>query len=352
MSGGADTGGADTGGASPTTDGGGSSGPAQVIPKMRGEVDDGDDGGPANDNGTPRTRTPKPTKHKIKYFGQEREVSSLDEVLPLLSDDYEHEITVSGQARKAKYPDLVRGYQLSEGAFDRMRKAAEIEKSWGEKLKHGSEDPIWGMQNLLGVQDPTMFAAQLIKQRMAEDEQIRKAYEEGDHLTHQRLVNERAKRELEQQKAFELAKQQREEQAQKQAAAQQARAKSIHDAVKAAGLPWTRSLAAHATAIDAKWRSLGHELPADHVAAEAGKEWFAEVNGHLDSLDEEGLVKFLGDQRRKKLREYELAAVRKSAKQAQQQPAQTQNGNGAAKRNDTPKGMTEREYLNRMRGGG
>lgn len=348
----ADVGGGDMGGgdSSPAPDTSQNREPAQVIP--RGSSADGDDGGgldsdPANDNGQPRTRTPKPTKHKIKFFGQEREIASLEDVLPMLSDDYEHEIPVSGQARKAKYPDLVRGYQLSEGAFQRMQKAAETERQWSEKIKHGREDPEWALQMMFGIEDPIQWAAQRVKKRMESDADLDALYQ-NDRFEWQRRMDKIADDRKSQRDAFETAQKETQQRQQRHRAEQQRIAKDMRTAVEGAGMPWNRATASIAQQIHEKYASVGHPLPPADVAAMAREEFQKMMYEHMDKFDDDGFANFLGPERRKKLRAFELAQVRKGERKPAQQPAS--NGNGA-KPQPAAKGLSEAEYLRQMRGG-
>ncbi len=347
--GGGDIGGGDTGGSSSPSgsESTASREPTQVIPRTRGDGDDGgDDDGPANDNGQPRTRTPKPTKHKVKFFGQEREISSLEEAISLLNDDYEHEIPVSGEKRKAKYPDMVRGYQLSEGAFDRMRKAAELEKSVNERLEHAKQDPEWGLQMMFGVEDPLTWAAERVRKQMSVDAKLKELYDSGNHFEHQRLMDQLADQRKAQRDAFNEAKR---KQAEEQKARKEASARTegeVRKAVEGAGMPWNSATRTIAGEIYAQYSAVGHQLNPADVAAMAREKYIAMINQHIDSYDDEGLVKFLGDARRKKLRQYELAEVRRGGKvQEAPKPAAT-NG---AKRPEPNKGMTEKEFRDQWR---
>lgn len=335
------------GGASPSgSDSAPSREPAQVIPRTRADGDDGDDDASAtNDNGTPRTRTPKPTKHKVKFFGQEREIGSLEEALPFLTDDYEHEIPVSGEKRKAKYPDLVRGYQMSEGAFDRMRKAAELEKSIGGRLEHGKKDPAWALEMLHGVPDHVRWAAEVVRGQITQEKELDELYQ-TDRFEWQRRMDKMADDRKARRDAFEAQQKQtvEEERARKESAARTE--SEVRKAVEAAGLPWNSSTRTAAGEIYAQYAAVGHQLSPGDVAAMAREKYIAQINAYIDSLDDDGLIKFIGDGRRKKLRQYELAEVRRGGKQ---EPAKPPSTNGASKPKTESKGMTEKEYREQFR---
>jgi hypothetical protein len=343
---GGDMGGADTG--SPAPSGGdpaASREPAQVIPRARGEGDDGDDDGAPDANGQPRVRTPKPTKHKVKFFGQEREIASLEDVLPMLSDDYELEVPVSGQTRKAKYPDLVRGYQMSEGAFDRMRKAAELEKTIGSRLEHAKKDPAWALEMLHGVPDHVRWAAEVVRNQMSQEKELDELYQ-TDRFEWQRRMDKLADDRKARRDAYEAEQKRSVEEARTRKEAAERTEGEVRKACEAVGMKWNAQTRSIAGEIYQKYQQVGHQLPPADVAAMARAEYVKQINEHLDSLDDEGLVKFLGDARRKKLRQYELAEVRRGGKvQEAPKPANT---NGAKPKQDS-KGMTEKEFKNQWR---
>jgi hypothetical protein len=77
------------------------------------------------------------------------------------------------------------------------------------------------------------------------------------------------------------------------------------------------------------------------------EQYLKQVTGYIDTLDDDGLAKFLGDERRKKLRALELKQLQKGQKQPQSQPAATHAP--AAKTNGT-KGISEGDFMRSIRG--
>lgn len=342
----ADTGGGGDGGG----DSGGSRSPAQVIPSraaMEGHGGEDDGADAASDNGKV-TRPPKPQKHKVKRFGKEIEIGSLEDAAKMLSDDWEDEISVSGQARKAKFSDLVRGYQLSEGSFDRMRKASEIEKGWQEKIEHATKDPEWGLMMMLGVEDPMQFYAQQFKRQMAIDAELKRLYEAGDTYGHQRMMDKladerKAKRDAfnEHKRKSEAESNQRKERAARNEAA-------VKQAIEATGLAWNDSVRTIAGNIARKWAEVGNPMAPADIAAMAREEYIGQIKALIGGFDDDGIVNFLGPDIRKRLRQHELAEVRKGAKPA---PVTAVPANTNGQRKEPEKGISEAEFMRRARAG-
>jgi hypothetical protein len=213
-------------------------------------------------------------------------------------------------------------------------------------MEHAKQDPEWGLQMMFGVEDPLRWAAERVKKQMAIDKQLAELYESGNHFEHQRLVDKLADERKQRRDAFEANKQ-RAIAEQKQRAEHNARIeKDIRTAIEAAGLDWDAT-ATIAHRIHQKYAAVGHQLAPADLAAMAKEQYIAQIYKHIDALDDDSLVRFLGDQRRARLRKFELNEVRKGSKPAAPAAPKPANTNGSSK----PAGISEGDFLRQMRGG-
>lgn len=305
---------------------------------------------PANDNAAPRERAaandnaepeePKwaREKTKIKRGGEEREYT-LKEALAMLGDDYEHEVIVSKEPRKAKYADLVRGYQKSGGAEQLMRQAAEERRKLQEQIEFGKKDPEYVLRDVLGIEDPEQWAIDRVRARIAREKEL-DALHESDPGEYHRRMQAMAEEKLTRKTAFETTRKQREEQAR---AAQESNQKQRQHALgllKAAGLPQSDSVLSHVGAVMRKYAELQYPGTIEEAVAEAKQSYLGEVFGMLDGLGDEQLLEVLGKDRRKRLRELELAKV--NGKPA---PRQQDGDEPPTRRTSAPKEISEREFM-------
>ncbi len=305
---------------------------------------------PANDNGKPRAandnaqqpaeQAEKPKwyreKAKLKRGGQERELT-VEEALSMLSDDYEHEVTVSGESRKAKYTDLVRGYQKSSGAEQLMRQAADLKKQIAEQIEYGKKDPGWVLENVLGIENRREWAKEQVREMIREEAELN-ALLESDPGEYHKRIEARVRADLERRNGFQTQRQQREAQAkaaQEQRAQAEAKAREL---IKAAGLP--PSALGRVGEVMRKYQELGYSGTLEEAVAEAREAYVSETFGWFDAHDDEKLLELLGPERRKRLRELELSKVkpRPAAKESEREES------SAPRRGAETKEISEAEF--------
>lgn len=278
-------------------------------------------------------------KTKIKRGGQERELT-IKEALAQLSDDYEHEVTVSGATRKAKHADILRGYQKSAGAEDLMRKASEAQRTIAEQIEFAKKDPAWALESILGIEDHREWAKQVVMQLYNEEKELDALIEKDPSAYHQRM-QQRVKADFERKQSFEASKRQREEQAAKaRAAREQAQAKAL-ELLKANRL--SPAQLNRVGEVLNKYQQYGHQVSIEEAVAEVRDGYQAETLAWLDSHSDEELLSLLGDARRKRLRELELAKVG-TRKPAAKEPEEGERRT----RRDEPKQISEAQFMNRF----
>jgi len=272
---------------------------------------------PANDNGdadpgsSGKPAEPKwlTEKTKIKRGGQERELA-IKEALDMLGDDYEHEIDFGKEKRKAKYADLVRGYQKADGAESLMRQTAEQRKQMAEQIEHGKKNPHWVLENVLGIQDHRQWAADIIRQQIREETQLTQLAQ-SDPSAYHRAMEERARQAFEQKTSFERSAAEKKAQAEQAAERNRKMQADAQAALKAVGLPANDSTFRMLGQAWQKYQELGHEMPLADLAHEVRDAYVKDTFGWLDQHDDDSLLKLLGDERRKRLREIELRSLSK-----------------------------------------
>ena len=277
----------------------------------------GSNSAPANDNGKPESGAgDKPAepkwlteKTKIKRGGQERELA-LKEALAMLDDDYEHEVDFGKEKRKAKYTDLVRGYQKADGAEGLMRQAAEQRKQMAEQIEHGKKNPHWVLENVLGIQDHRLWAAEIINQQIQEETQLTQLAQTNPGAYH-RAMEDRARKAFEAKTSFERSAAEKKAQAEQAAERKKQAFTQAEAALKAVGLPANDATFTLFGKLHQKYAELGHEMSFADIAHEAREAFVKDTFGWLDGHDDENLMKLLGDDRRKRLREIELRSLNK-----------------------------------------
>ncbi len=335
------------GSSSPSPSSGGGSGAAPANDNGKGLGDGARD--PASGQGAPSEANPeKPKwyreKAKLKHGGQEREIT-VEEALSMLSDDYDHPVTVSGEERKVKRDELIRGYQKSGGAEQLMRKAAEQRKALEDQIAYGRENPQWVLENVLNVGDHEEWAINVVKQRIQRERELAELYE-ANPLEHSNRMMKLAEERLARKTAYE---QRQREQAEQQRISQE-RMRELDAkataAAKAVGLPLTAQTRAVIGQLWNKYRELGYEAPIEEIIHEAKQEYVREVFGFIDQHDDDKLLELLGNDRRKRLRELELRKVGNGASNGKQQRAESESREPAPKK---VREITEAEFMKSVR---
>lgn len=331
--------GGDAGGAGDAGAGGTQVMPSQAALKGQAANDnavDGDDGAEPG-----KAAAPKAQKFKLKRLGKDVE-ADLETLQRMASDDWEEPVTVGGQERKARYQDLVRGYQMSEGSFDRMRKAAEIEKQWAERMDFGKKDPGWFLETQFGVEDHEDWAHHVILKKIERDKKLKELYEAGDMYGFNKLTQDIAAERNKRKDTFKQAQEAAIKRQQDMAEQRKKTQASVEAAFKAGGVPLNDATKAIAGRIYGEYSEIGHDLPHDHLAAMVRDEYVKLVNSYLDQLDDDGLLGFLGDNRRKKLRELEVQKMNSGGKKPAPKPEQKPQ---PKRENGKPAGITAAQFL-------
>ena len=331
-------------------------GPRQAMPSAAAldalaRDDDGEEAEVLDGDGKPKPRAPKekPFKFKVKRGGTEREMTA-EEAAAELSDDYEHTFKIrEGVEKKMRRRDIERAIQLSEGAMDKMREAAERRKEFEARDAFLKKDPWSYLERFGGVQsheEMVMQRAHELLQEQAELEQLSKQ----NPFAFQQRMREKVARDMERRQQFERAHaQQAEQQRMQQQAAKEYEAK-LGESFKGAGVPlndYTKLLAAK---VWKEYHDVGHELSPQDIADMTRDAYEREVLGYFDGRDDESLFKLLGDKRRERFRKLELAAVKRGggAKPANDNGGGAQPQRSAAAANGK-KPMTEGEFMKQLR---
>lgn len=328
----------------------GSSGPApgggqtQVIPSARSMEAGTDDGDPAATRlpaDPSKPAKPRPSKHSFKRLGVEQQLE-VDQALAMLGDDFEHEIPLGEEKRKVRFPDLVRGYQMSDAALSRMRQAAEIRKHNEELIEWGKRPENRGafVEQHLGVTDHVQWASEIITAAMKDEAELQELLTH-DPARYHRTIQERARQGLEKAGELKARKEQEERSRVERARGQKEMNDRVTEAFKAVRVPLNDSTKAAAGRIYQTYADVGYELPLSQLADMVRDEYVSELRGYVSALDDDGLLGLLGDGLRDKLRKLELKTLRGGKKQ---DPAETPRPSGGGG-NGSKKGITASEFL-------
>lgn len=266
--------------------------------------------GNAGNDATPEGPKWPKAKFKAKRGGAELELD-VETAYRMLGDDYEHEIPLGGDKKgKFKWNEIERRVQRSEGAEELMRKAASLRKEHEEQVAFARQNPDWGLQALLGIEDPDKWASDHLMKRI-EDEAMLKKLAQTDESAFFAEMEKRAADKLARKNAFAEQKRQLAEQQAKAAENEKRGRAVIEAALKEAGMPVNARMERHVLKAISDLQELGYRPPnlvADVVAA-ASKAYQEESFGWLDEVPDERILELLGPDRRKRLRELELAIV-------------------------------------------
>lgn len=304
---------------------------------------DGGDDSPERAGADP-AKPPKPraSKHTFKRLGVEQQLE-LDQALAMLGDDFEHEIPLGEEKRKVRYPDLVRGYQMSDGALTRMRQAAEIRKQNEELLQWGRrpENRAAFVEQHLGVEDHVQWASEVIRAAMKDEAELQELSQHDPHAYH-RKMEQRATEKITKATELRARKEQEERGRAERARGQKEMNDRVTEAFKGAKLPLNDATKAAAGRIYKSYADVGYELPLSQLADMVRDEYVRELRGYVTALDDEGLLGLLGDGLRDKLRKLELKTLRGGGKKAEPaEPVRVASSGG----NGSKKGITASEFL-------
>lgn len=276
---------------------------------------------------------PAPTKPgdrlKFKRGGQERE-ASIEEASHMLSDDYEHEWTgPGGKVVKTKWQDLVRLAQKGSGALEKMQKLAEREKEIAASEQWGRENVDAYLETRLGVQDVEKWVKDQARKMRDFDRKVELLMQphvqgedgnfyrnphynpaEGNRLLSERLAEKQSRRQ-----AWEKSQAEQKQQAEQRQAESQKRRDVIGRVMSEHRLPMDEMTFRIASKIVDQHREANMELTGAELAQMTREGVHKSMHGYFNSLDNQGLASFLGDDLRAKLREYELEAVKAARKQ-------------------------------------
>lgn len=338
-----------SGGSSGPAGGTGGGAPTQVIPSTKaleagyeppdsGSEPRGGKGEPGKDPAAPK---PRASKHTFKRLGAEQTLE-LEQALAMLGDDFEHEVPIGEEKRKVRYPELVRGYQMSDGALTRMRQAAEIRKQNEELLAWGRNPENHGafLEQHLGIDDHVNWAAEVIRRAMKDETELQEMLQSDPHGYHKK-IEARAAQKLQKQSELKARKEQETRTRAERVQRQKDVDAQVTEAFKAGGLPRNDSTMTAAARIYKQYADVGYELPYGQLVDMVRQEYVSELRGYVAQLGDDELVGLLGDELRDKLRKLELKTLRGAKKQDPETPRPSGGGNGHA----SSKGITANEYL-------
>lgn len=257
--------------------------------------------------------TEGPARYKYRRGEEEREASG-EELAAMLNDDYEHEFR-GPDAKPVKYnwKAIERAVQKDAGAQEAIRRAREYQKSLMAERELGKKDVFGYLQRHLGIADPEAWAREQVANMYREHTELEDLHARDPMAAIEKMRQmERAK--LERQSAYERQQREAQESAQRQQAESQRNDQELRGHLKAAGIPQTKHNLARAVGIFVQHRDdMGIRLGLDQVAALLQKELLQEALGLFDGQADP--LKFLGDKRRSKLRDLEVAALKAAKKE-------------------------------------
>lgn len=269
---------------------------------------------------TPVAETPAVAKYKYRRRGEERELTGA-ELAQRYDDEYEHEFRgPKGAPVKKRWSEIERSVQKSEGAENAIRAAQEERKALGQSREWGKKNVADYLQRYLGVQDPEAWALDIARKRFEQETTINDLMlgnrERGiapDPYRAQEMLRELERNKLT--RAQTWAQQEAEGRAaeEKRTANVRELNQRVANELQKVGIKPTPHNMARAAAIHRENRELEIDLTFDQVAAELKKTLRAELLASLD--EEQDLIGLLGEKRRAKIRELEIAAT-KAAKKA------------------------------------
>jgi hypothetical protein len=293
----------------------------------------------------------KAERLKAKWFGKDHEATPA-ELRKMLSDDYEHEFRgPDGRSVKQNWKAIQRSVQLSEGAHDKMREAAAERQRYAELINWGKQNVPEFLSAHLGmdIEDLVIEHGRKMFERQQE-------YAKLSPMEQQRRMAQDAERKAEAKYAWERQQRERAEQARATKEAETRAESAVGAALSQRGMKATPKNIALAKSIFQEFSEVGYKITLDDLADMTVDRYRSDLLGELDGHDGEKLLELLGPERRQKLRELEMAAVksdkdkaREAAKTQRQESRERPNtANGSGKR----KGITEAEFNRMFRMGG
>lgn len=259
-----------------------------------------------------------PSRHKVKWLGREEELG-VEDLVKRFSDDHEFEFRgPKGQPVKARWADIERHVQLSSGAQEAIKRAAAERQQFQQSIEWARENPGLALEQLFGVEDHEQWAFEIAARKYQREAELTQLAQ-TDPVAHQRELARIFNEKLKAKQALTERQQQQQREAAERRQAAQAYEQQVRAALQANGIKPTPHNLARAAAIAREQGQLGIDLEPRQIAYELRKAWDAEVLEHLDSYQIEKLLGYLGDGRRAKLREAEIAAVKQARKTEQQQ---------------------------------
>ncbi len=267
--------------------------------------------GSAPTEGSSDKPAPKVEKISARAFGRDWE-GTQDELMSMISDDYEHTFKVGEAERKLRWNDIQRAVELSDGALTRMREAATKRKEVEGLMAQAKEDPAWFLREHLG-QDPNKWASDLVYEEMRRNQELQELQQKNPAAAIQRM-QELEREKVRREEAARQTREKAERDAAERARVKQEFEEAIPGHFKEAGLPdnaMTRSLF---YSIGREYHEVGNPLPPQHVAQMAREQWDSMHRSYLEGMDDERLPAHLGDKMRERLRKLEVAALKQAGK--------------------------------------
>ena len=311
---------------------------------------------PASNEGAESTATEStegaaaegPAKFKAKWRGADHE-DTAENLRRMLSDEYEHEFSgPEGRTVKQTWPQITRSVQLSEGAQQKMREAAEERKRYSSMLEWGKANVPEFLSSQLGmdIEDLVMEHGRRMFERSQE-------YAKLSPIERERRIAQDAERKAEAKYAWERQQRELAEQARSAKEAESRAEAAVSQALQQRGLKPSAKNLALARELYQEYSSVGFKLTLENLADMTVEKYRKGLLDELDGHEGESLLQLLGSERREKLRQLEIAAAdtekRKAKEKAKEQRATAPRpANGAGEK----KGLSDAEFRKHYRIGG
>jgi hypothetical protein len=270
---------------------------------------------------------------KARVLGRDFE-GSQEDLLGMLSDDFEHEFTgPGGEPVKLNWAGVGRAVQMSHGALARMQQAKELQKQLEQQRVWAQENPdnmAAYLETHLGVEDHEAWVIDRAKALYQRDQELEQMHQNAPSEYHRRM-KELAQARFERKQAWEK-RQAEQQQAAKDRAAQTAEVRrEVEGALKELGLPLSDTVLAHAGRIFREYRDADFQIEWPQLAQLTRDAHRKELRGSIGGLGDDELLSVLGDGLRERLRKLEADAARgarnearreQRAEQSQETPAQ------------------------------
>jgi hypothetical protein len=327
-----------------------------VAPPPRPDTEDRPDDAPdatkAKADAPPPAKPPKeqPPKLKARVLGRDWE-GTQDELLQMLSDDYEHEFAGGDETVKHNWQSLNRQVQLAQGALAKMQQATEARKRFEQQIEWGRDNPWDHLELHLGVENVDNAIIQRARELWQQNQELSaladRTSDKYDPVEHQRRVEAMVRARQERVSKYQEAQRAREAEQQQRQAQQKEIDQSVRAALKDAGLPDSPAVMSKAAEIFREHSKAEIQLEWGELAALTKTAHLKEQRATLANAGDDDLLELLGDQLRARLRKIEADKVR-GTKAAETKAAAAKKAEAKPAPKRSEKGLTEAEFNRRF----